>query len=116
MMRVGQVIKVRPEQEEKYKELHAAVWPDVAKMITECNIRNYSIFLRDHYLFSYFEYIGDDYEADMAKMAADPVTQDWWAVCKPCQQPVDSHTESEWWADMEEVFHQVRRTNSPRPG
>ena len=106
MMRVGQVIKVRPEQEEKYKELHAAVWPDVAKMITECNIRNYSIFLRDHYLFSYFESIGDDYEADMAKMAADPVTQDWWAVCKPCQQPVDSHTEAEWWADMEEVFHQ----------
>ena len=21
-------------------------------------------------------------------------------------QPVDSHTEAEWWADMEEVFHQ----------
>ena len=41
-------------------------------MIQECNIRNYSIYYRDGYLFSYYEYVGDDYEADMAKMAARP--------------------------------------------
>lgn len=105
MKRYGQVIKVRPEKLEEYKRLHAAVWPDVLKTVTECNIRNYSIFFRDGYLFAYFEYIGEDFGADMAKMAADPVTQDWWACCKPCQQPVETAGEGEWWADMEEVFH-----------
>ena len=74
-------------------------------MIRECNIRNYSIFYRDGYLFSYLEYVGDDFEADMAKMAADPVTQEWWKETDPCQEPVDSAAPGEWWADMEEVYH-----------
>jgi hypothetical protein len=45
-------------------------------MIAACNIRNYSIYLHrlpdgNHYLFSYFEYVGSDFAGDMAKMAAD---------------------------------------------
>ncbi len=105
MKRYGQVIRVKPEKEAYYKELHAAAWPEILDMIKQCNIRNYSIYLRDGYLFSYYEYTGGDYEADMAKMAADPMTQKWWAECMPCQQPVDSAKEGEWWGDMEEVFH-----------
>lgn len=103
--RYGSVIKVAPGKLEEYKRLHAAVWPSVLKMIHECNLRNYSIYYKDGYLFSYYEYIGDDYAADMAKMAADPETQRWWDVCMPCQQPLDTRAEGEWWADMEEVFH-----------
>jgi L-rhamnose mutarotase len=79
-------------------------------MIAQCHIRNYSIYLRQlddgrHYLFSYFEYTGKDFAADMAKMAADPTTQRWWSVCKPCQQPLEHRAPEEWWAGMEEVFH-----------
>jgi len=111
MKRYGMVIGVRPEKVEEYTKLHAAVWPDVLKMIKMCNIRNYSIYLRKlddgrHYLFSYFEYTGSDFAADMAKMTADPVTQRWWAYCKPCQQPVANRGPEEWWASMDEVFHQ----------
>jgi len=99
------VIKVRPQKIEEYKELHAAVWPGVLETIRACNIRNYSIYLKDDYLFSYFEYIGTDFETDMGKMAADPLTQKWWAVCNPCQVPLETSQEGEWWANMEEVFH-----------
>ena len=105
MKRYGSVIGVRPEKLDEYKKLHAAVWPDVLAMIKECNIRNYSIYYRDGLLFSYFEYTGSNYEADMAKMASDPTTQKWWDVCKPCQKPLESRKEGEWWADAEEVFH-----------
>lgn len=105
MKRYGQVIKVRPEKLDYYKELHANPWPDVLKMISACNIQNYSIYLKGEYLFAYFEYIGDDFEADMAKMAADETTQRWWDECMPCQQPLEGNTEGEWWANMEEVFH-----------
>ena len=105
MKRYGSVLRVWPEKLDEYKKLHAAVWPDVLAMIKKCNIRNYSIYLKDGYLFSYFEYVGDNFDADMAKMAADPTTQKWWAVCKPCQAPLSSRKEGEWWADMEEVFH-----------
>ncbi|HHW47803.1 MAG TPA: L-rhamnose mutarotase [Clostridiaceae bacterium] len=105
MKRYGQVIKVKPEKLEEYKKLHANPWPGVLKMIKECNIKNYSIYHKDGYLFAYFEYVGDDFEADMAKMAADPETQRWWDVCKPCQEPLETREEGEWWANMEEVFH-----------
>ena len=105
MKRYGMVIGIRPEKIEEYKELHAAVWPDVLKMISACNIRNYSIYLKDNFLFSYFEYTGKDFDADMAKMAADPTTRKWWDVCEPCQDPLSSRKEGEWWANMEEVFH-----------
>jgi L-rhamnose mutarotase len=111
MKRHGSVIRVREEKLAEYKRLHADVWPGVLKMIKQCHIQNYSIYLRKmpdghHYLFSYFEYNGSDFAADMAKMAADPTTQKWWAECKPCQQPLDDRAPGEWWAGMEEVFHQ----------
>jgi len=111
MQRYGWIIGLRREKLEEYKRLHAAVWPGVLKMIKACHIRNYSIYLRQfpdghHYLFSYLEYVGADFAADMARMAADPETQRWWAVCKPCQLPLANRAEGEWWAGMEEVFHQ----------
>jgi L-rhamnose mutarotase len=41
----------------------------------------------------------------MEKMAADPVTQQWWALCQPFQEPLATRAAGEWWANMEEVFH-----------
>ncbi len=105
MKRYGMVIRLKPEHREEYVRLHAAVWPDVLATIAACNIRNYSIFLRDNLLFAYFEYVGEDYAADMKKMAADPVTQRWWKITIPCQEPVASSQPGEWWAPLEEVFH-----------
>ena len=110
MKRYGSVIGLRPEKLEEYKKLHTAVWPNVLKMIRQCHIRNYTLYLRtmddgQPRLFSHFEYVGDDFAADMARMAADPTTQKWWAVCKPCQRPLENRAGDEWWASMEEVFH-----------
>jgi len=105
MQRYGMIIGLKPEKLEEYKRLHRAVWPGVLEKITECNIRNYSIFLRDSTLFAYFEYVGSDFTADMAKMAADTTTQQWWKETDPCQHPVASAKEGEWWANLDEVFH-----------
>jgi L-rhamnose mutarotase len=110
MERFGMVIGLREEKMEEYKKIHASAWPEVLTMIKECNIQNYSIYLRKlddgrYYLFSYFEYTGNDFPSDMEKMAADPTTQKWWSICKPCQQPLENRSAGEWWSSMEEVFH-----------
>ena len=105
VVRKGSVIKVKPEKLEYYKMLHANPWPTVDSMLKVCNIRNYSIYYRDGYLFSYLEYSGKDWEADMAKMAADSTTQVWWKETDPCQEPVESAGDGVWWADLEEVYH-----------
>ncbi len=110
VQRYGSVIGVKEESLEKYKDLHANPWPAVNKQIKNSNIRNYSIYLTQfpdgkYYLFSYFEYVGDDFDADMAKMAEDPTTQKWWKQTDPCQEPLANRAEGEFWKTMEEVYH-----------
>jgi L-rhamnose mutarotase len=105
MRRFGQIIGIKPEHIEEYERLHADVWPGVLKTIEACNIKNYSIYRYHDTLFAYFEYHGDDFDADMAKMAADETTQKWWAVCNPMQNPVSDRAEDEWWKTLNEVFH-----------
>lgn len=108
--RYGMVIGLKPDKIDAYKRLHAAAWPGVLAKIKECHIRNYSIYLREvekgqYLLFSTFEYTGDDFEADMARMAADPETRRWWKETDPCQSPIATRRDKEFWSRMEEVFH-----------
>jgi L-rhamnose mutarotase len=105
MRRYAQLVGIKPEAIEEYIRIHAEVWPGVLATIHACNIRNYSIFLHEQTLFAYFEYIGDDYEADMARMAADPVTQQWWTMTNPMQVPLPDRPEGSWWMPIPEVFH-----------
>lgn len=105
MRRFGQAIGVEPARYQEYATAHANVWPGVLARITDCNIRNYSIYAFGDQLFAYFEYHGDDFEADMRRMADDPETQRWWAHVMPMQRPLAGRADGEWWATMTEVFH-----------
>jgi NAD(P)-dependent dehydrogenase (short-subunit alcohol dehydrogenase family)/L-rhamnose mutarotase len=107
--RRGQLIRLRPEKYEDYRRLHAEPWPEVLATLRAAHIRNYSIYHKHGLLFAYFEYAGQDFAGDMARIAADPKTHEWWALTDPCQQPMEGTSrgsrEGGWWADMEELFH-----------
>ena len=107
--RFGSVIGLRPEKKDYYIKLHAETWPSVLQMIKKCNIRNYSIYMAKLqgklYLFSYFEYTGDDLEADMKIMAADPETRRWWKETDPCQFRLPGTPDGEQWTSIPDVFH-----------
>lgn len=110
VQRYASITGLKPEKMAYYKKLHANAWPAVLKKIKNCNIRNYSIYLQkaggNYYLFSYFEYVGSDFKADMKKMADDPATRRWWKETDPCQQPLPEAAEKKQiWTTMEEVFH-----------
>jgi L-rhamnose mutarotase len=105
MKRVGSVIQVKPEMIAEYEKIHAQVWPGVLKTLKKANVSNYSIYRYENMLFSYMEYHGDDFEKDMAAIAADPTTQDWWKVTAPMQIPVAEIKDGEWWHTIPEVFH-----------
>ena len=108
--RYGSVIGVKEDMLAKYKELHANPWPEINAKLKDVNIQNYSIYLTQfpdgkYYLFSYFEYTGDDFDADMKRMGDDPKTKEWWSHTDPMQVPLSNKNESEWWKSMEEVYH-----------
>ena len=111
MKRFGWFGKLKPDMVEKYVDLHANPWPAVIERNSSCHLQNYSIFHKmlpsgEHYLFSYVEYTGDDFEADMKRMAADPEIQRWWDECKPCFDRLEDLPPGEVWSEMEEVFYQ----------
>ena len=110
VVRYGAVIGVKPEKLDYYKELHANPWPAVNSALQKANIRNYSIFLTQFddgkwYLFSYFEYAGDDFETDMKKLAEDGEVKRWWKETDPCQTGLENRKAGDWWKNMEELYH-----------
>lgn len=98
-----QLIRLRPEKREEYVALHAAVWPEVEATLSRFNIQNYSIFLHGDLLMGYFEYVGPDYEADMASMATQATVKEWWALTDPCQQALPGNLGG--WVDGQELWH-----------
>jgi L-rhamnose mutarotase len=111
MQRSGWVGQLKPDMVQKYMDLHADTWPGVLRRNKDCNLQNYSIFHKklrtgEHLLFSYVEYTGNDFAADMERMAADPEIQRWWAECKPCFEQIEEMPPGEVWAAMELVFFQ----------
>ena len=106
MLRFAMACRLYPEKRDEYLKLHADVWPGVEATITDCGIRNFTIFVRDDVLFGYYEYVGEDYAADQAKMAADPETQRWWALTDPCQFGFDEDApDGVQWQELDEVWH-----------
>ncbi|HSW45923.1 MAG TPA: L-rhamnose mutarotase [Phycisphaerae bacterium] len=110
VQRFGHAIGVKKEAIPEYRRLHANCWPGVLRMLKQCNIRNYSIYLAeikpDEYcLFAYFEYTGDDFQKDMDRMKADPTTREWWKHTDPMQYKLLTAGQDEWWHKLDEVFH-----------
>ena len=103
--RFGQVIGVKPKRIDEYERLHAETWPGVLAAIRAANIRNYSIFRHGTQLFAYFEYVGDDFAADMAAMAADATVIEWWTLTDAMQDPLPDREPGSWWKTIPEVFH-----------
>lgn len=104
MERIAQVIRVRPEKIAEYRKLHEAVPEPVLARLRASHIANYSIHLLGDRLISYFEYHGEDLAADLAVLAQDEATQEWWKLTDPLQERVPEAAAGEWWARAEQVF------------
>jgi len=109
VQRFGSMIGLRPEKKEEYVRLHANAWPEILAILKKCHIQNYSIYLGEIdgklYLFSYFEYTGEDIAKDVAVMKADAKTREWWTHTDPCQIRLPNTKEGDWWKGIPEVFH-----------
>jgi L-rhamnose mutarotase len=109
VQRFGSMIGLRPEKKAEYLRLHASCWPEVLAVLKKCHIQNYSIYLGQLdgrlYLFSYFEYVGQDIAKDVAIMKADAKTREWWTHTDPCQIRLPDTKAGDWWKGIPEVFH-----------
>lgn len=62
-------------------------------------------------MFASFKYVGNDFDADMAKMAANPKVREWWRMTDSFQESLVAGAVSSeavkpsWWKPVEEVFY-----------
>jgi L-rhamnose mutarotase len=94
--------ELKPEKVDDYVRLHAKPWPELLELIRACHIHNYSIAIRNQELYTYYEYTGVDYDADMKKMDESPVMQRWWTFSKPCFL---HHAEGVYYDELQEIFY-----------
>ena len=103
--RVGMVVGIKPDMITEYKRLHADGHAGVRDLLTKYHMHNFSIFLTEiegkWYEFGYYEYTGDDFAGDMAKLAKEPRNIEWLKVCDPMQIPLPGET---GWREMERAY------------
>jgi len=105
MQRYASVIKIPQSQREQFEHHHANVWPEVLKVLHDCNIRNFSMYRYGELLFEYLEYVGNDFEGDMAIASKNPKNIEWRNLIAPLLERVEEATPSEHWHIIPEVFH-----------
>ena len=68
--RIGMVVGIKPEIIAKYRRFHADSNAGVRDLLAKYHMHNFSIFLQPiegkWYEFGYYEYSGNDFDADMA--------------------------------------------------
>lgn len=104
--RVGMVIGIKPEMIDEYKRLHNAANPGVRDLLNKYHMNNFNIYLQQMpdgkwYEFGYYEYTGDDFESDMARLAKEPRNIEWLKLCDPMQIPLPG---ANGWTEMESVY------------
>ena len=103
MERIAFTMKLKPGNQEEYKRRHDNLWPEVAQLLRDSGISDYSIFLdrATDTLFAVQKVAGDKGSQDLGKTE---IVRNWWAymsdimVTNPDNSPVTT--------PIEEVFHQ----------
>ncbi len=100
MARVGFKMQLKPGNEIEYERRHDEIWPDLADLLHETGISQYSIWRDGLTLFAYLETEDPTLMDQLPKQA---IMQKWWSfmeplmVCNPDNSPVVT--------PLEEVFY-----------
>ena len=103
--RYAMAVRLKNEKREFYIENHANVWPEVIEELKKVNVKNYSIYLKEDFMFGYLEYAGDDFDGDMAEMQKIPIVDKWTKLMISCFTPFPNNEDNESWVMMDEIFH-----------
>ncbi len=78
MARIAFKMQLHPGQTEEYKRRHDALWPELAQLLHETGVRDYSIFL-DEQTLALFGVLDIEQPERLDDLPAHPVMQRWWA-------------------------------------
>ena len=103
--RYAMAVRLKDEKREYYLENHQNVWPEVLSELKKIKVKNYSIFLKDDFMFGYLEYEGDNFNQDMTEMQKIPIVENWTNLMVDCFNPFPGHEDNNSWVMMDEIFY-----------
>lgn len=116
MQRVCFQLQVKPDRLEKYRERHAAVWPEMLQALQATGWHNYSLFLRaDGLLIGYLE--TPSLEQALRGMAATEVNARWQTGMAEFFVELGDARPDTGFVQLQEVFHledQLAATGHPK--
>jgi len=102
MIRKAFLMRVRPDQHDAYRQRHHPIWPELAAVLKEHGVHNYSIFL-DAEGDQLFGYVEVEDEARWAAIAGTPICRKWWTHMSEIMPSYPDHRPIS--RDLDEVFH-----------
>ena len=84
--RYAMAVRLKNEKREYYIKNHANVWPEILSELKKIKIKNYSIYLKEDFMFGYLEYGGDNFDKDMAEMGKIPIVDKWTNLMIDCER------------------------------
>ena len=103
--RYAMAVRLKDEKRDFYLKNHQNVWPEVLSELKKIKVKNYSIFLKDDFMFGYLEYDGDNFDKDMGEMQSIPVVEKWTNLMVDCFNPFPGHEDNKSWVMMDEIFY-----------
>ena len=91
MARLAFRMKLHAGQDAEYKRRHDELWPDLAQLLKETGIREYSIFL-DPDTLHLFGVLEIDDPARMDDLPSHPVMKRWWSYMKDIMDTNSDHS------------------------
>ena len=103
--RYAMAVKLKDEKKEFYLKNHRNVWPEVLEELKKIKIKNYSIFLKEDFMFGYLEYEGNNFDEDMTQMGKIAIVDKWTKLMIDCFNPFPNNEENNSWVMMNEIFY-----------
>jgi len=102
MRRNAFTMKLKPGFEVEYKRRHDEIWPELASLLTDSGISDYSIYLDEKNLTLFaVQKLTDDF--DPVRIPEHPLVQKWWAYMADI---METHPDNEPVSmPLQEVFH-----------
>ena len=103
--RYAMAVKLKDEKRDFYLKNHQNVWPEVLEELKKIKIKNYSIFLKEDFMFGYLEYEGNNFDEDMTQMRKIDLVDKWTKLMIDCFNPFPNNEENNSWVMMDEIFY-----------
>ena len=103
--RYAMAVRLKEEKREFYIKNHQNVWPEVLSELKKIKVKNYSIYLKEDFMFGYLEYEGDNFDQDMTDMQKIPIVEKWTNLMINCFNPFPGNEDNNSWVMMDEIFY-----------